>query len=141
MKKVKKGFTLIELLVVIAIIGILAAIIIVAVDSARNKAKDARIKSDLSQVRSAAEVLYTDNESYSGLSTTNPAEIGKLDSDVRNLNGGTGIVIQVSNDGKTYLAYTKLASGGYWCVDSASAVKAENQAPSGTDLSTPQLCP
>ncbi|MFH1713369.1 MAG: type II secretion system protein [Candidatus Jacksonbacteria bacterium] len=57
-KKKKKGFTLIELLVVIAIIGILATIVVVNVNSARNKAKDAVVKGNMDQVRITAEMYY-----------------------------------------------------------------------------------
>lgn len=59
MKKYTRGFTLIELLVVIAIIGILASVVLVSLNSARQKGKDARVISDVQQIRTALESGYT----------------------------------------------------------------------------------
>ena len=60
----KDGFTLIELLVVIAIIGLLASIVMVSVNSARNKAKIAKAQAELKQFQTAVEMYYDTNGSY-----------------------------------------------------------------------------
>jgi len=59
-----KGFTLIELLVVIAIIGILATIVMVSLNTARAKARDARRISDIRQTQLALQMYYDTNGSY-----------------------------------------------------------------------------
>ena len=58
------GFTLIELLVVIAIIGLLSTISIIALNDARLRARDARRKADLKQIRLALEMYYDANGLY-----------------------------------------------------------------------------
>ena len=60
----RHGFTLIELLVVISIIGILTSIAVVSLNDARYKARDAKRKADLAQLRVALAMYYDDNLEY-----------------------------------------------------------------------------
>lgn len=64
MFKNKKGFTLIELLVVIAIIGLLSTLAVVALTSARTKARDSKRVADMKQVQTAMELYYSANNGY-----------------------------------------------------------------------------
>ena len=63
----KKGFTLIELLVVIAIIGILSAVVLTSLNSARDKAREASILSTLKEIHTQAEIYHIDNGTYEDL--------------------------------------------------------------------------
>ncbi len=53
-----RGFTLIELLVVIAIIGILSAVVLASLSTARARGRDAQRLSQMTQIRSALEGQY-----------------------------------------------------------------------------------
>ncbi len=62
--KNKKGFTLIELLVVIAIIGLLATLSVVALNNARERARDSRRVSDIKQIQTALELYFNAEDEY-----------------------------------------------------------------------------
>lgn len=58
------GFTLIELLVVVSIIGILTTLLIANMVGVRERGKDAKIKNDLREFKSALQLYYNDHQSY-----------------------------------------------------------------------------
>lgn len=59
----KRGFTLIELLVVIAIIGVLSSVVLASLNTARTRANDAKIRTEVKQIQTAI-LLYYDRFGY-----------------------------------------------------------------------------
>ena len=94
--KMKKGFTLIELLVVIAIIGILAALIIVSLSGARQKATDTKYKNNLRALGTAMETYALDQSTVGYISSVeaavNPTTLSALYPNYVNSNtAGSGV--------------------------------------------------
>ena len=131
--KSKKGFTLIELLVVIAIIGILASIVLVSIKGAPAKAKDSKIKGDITQSRTIAEMINADDNDYSAFcdasntlndANTNYPQLKTLEDDiVSQFKSGTQATDVITCYATTdkYCVSAKLLSGKYFCVDSTGA--------------------
>lgn len=88
--KFKKGFTLIELLVVIAIIGILAALIIVSLSSARGKAQDTQRKNNARNLDTALAQFYVDSNSRYPGAVANGQALGTACATGGYLNAPTG---------------------------------------------------
>jgi len=117
LNKKNQGFTLIEVLVVIAIIGILAGIIIFSLKETKDKAKDARIIDEMSQIRSVANMHYNDNSySFNGFSC-GVVNMSVVCNDITAQGGDLIDPIPVSLDGQDYCVEAKLNSGAWWCVD------------------------
>ena len=119
-----RGFTLIELLVVIAIIGILSAVVLASLNTARQKGNDAAIQSDLSTVQTQAEIFYGNDNSYKDSSGNSMCSAdGTIKSALAgatSANGNVAVVCNVATDGSAYAASSPLVfkTGYYWCVDS-----------------------
>lgn len=117
--RAKQGFTLIELLVVIAIIGILASLVLVSLNAARNKAADARIKSDLSQLRAYALSWQTSYGAWTapgvGNITTDSTYLS-LQTDIANAGGALLTNTNTPTD-LCLSASLKSSNTTYFCLD------------------------
>ena len=121
--KKNKGFTLIELLTVIAIIGILVSINLVAIASYRERARDTRIETSLSQIRTIAIMMYNDVSSYNDLCNINNEledtedySLNVIAGDIKKFNREE-IIICHSSDSFYCVSSPANAVTGY-CIDS-----------------------
>ena len=143
----QRGFTLIELLVVIAIIGILASVVIGAVNISREKSQDAAVKSDLKNALSQSAIYYDQSQNYGtdpgDIIATNdacsmpntlfdpsaPENISNIIISAQTTAGGAvQALCSYGVDGVSWAAYVPLkrpeiATTG-WCVDSLGTSKA-----------------
>ncbi|MEJ0053928.1 MAG: type II secretion system protein [bacterium] len=140
-----RGFTLIELLVVIAIIGILSAVVLASLNTARSKGNDAAVKSNLVTVQTQAELFYdsngskynTDGSTGVAVATcpTTGATMFAADPTIKaaiaaaTSAGGTA-VCYMKTDGQAYAIQVplKAVANTYWCVDSTGQGKQEGAA-------------
>lgn len=139
----KEGFSLIELLVVIAIIGILSVVVLASLGTARSKAKDAAIQSQMRSLQVQAELFYSSNSSSYGTtgSTCTAASSVFADTDVARIitriesDNGTASMA-CNNTSTAWAAYTALPSSPtdtFLCVDSNGNANTTATAPTITD--------
>ena len=126
-----RGFTLIELLVVISIIGVLSAVVLASLNSARVKGNNAAIQSNLSTIQTQAEVYYGNTNNTYGItvSTGNCALAGSMfvvDNNIKkalvaaqSANGNNALTCYAT---ASLYAVSSIQAGGvagkYWCIDS-----------------------
>jgi prepilin-type N-terminal cleavage/methylation domain-containing protein len=132
-----RGFTLIELLVVIAIIGVLSAVVLASLNTARTKGNDAAVQSDFTTVQIQAEIFYGSAGANSyGTAGSSCTTAGSLFADTtiaraitaaEAANGTTNNVV-CGNSTSAYAISAGLLGGGYWCVDSTGFAGARTTA-------------
>jgi prepilin-type N-terminal cleavage/methylation domain-containing protein len=128
-----RGFTLIELLVVIAIIGVLSAVVLASLNTARNKGNDAAIKANLDSARAQAEIFYDSGITYDGVCDDTAGIVNMV-------NGATsaGGTVTCNDSPTAYAISSTLVStpSVHWCVDSSGQAGT-----SSTGLGTDVICP
>lgn len=116
----RRGFTLIELLVVVAIIAVLAAMLLPALGSAREKARRSKCLSNLHQIALAVQMYVNDHDGRMPFLEWNTQfmQLGLLQPHVANFNFYRCPSAQPGDAGSSFTTEmcTNIA-GAVWCSD------------------------
>jgi general secretion pathway protein G len=104
------GFTLVELLIVIVILGILAAIVVLAIGGLKDTAQSANCKAGLNTIKSAEDAYFAQNNTY--------GTMGQLTGGANKLLK-TDPSADLSIGGVSATAYTVSATGNGACTNAA----------------------
>lgn len=131
MPKESRGFSLIELLVVIAIISILSGVVLASVQMAREKGRDAAVKSDVDAIVTQTNIYYENNGNTYGTAVNSCTAGVYSDHTITN---GLQAIQNTFNAGGTEACYAAGESyafavsrpssqlytpdSTYWCADS-----------------------
>jgi len=124
LNKKQQGFTLIELLVVIAIIGILSSVVLASLNTAREKANQASVQSNLKTIQVQAEMYYDDHDQAYGSAGNACSDmfvdttIGQALAAATSSGSGTSICA-IGIGGQTWAVSVPFKdSSDTWCADS-----------------------
>jgi type IV pilus assembly protein PilA len=145
-KNRSQGFTLIELLVVIAIIGVLSAVVLASLNTARSKGNDAAVQSDLNTVQTQAELVYSNASpnsygTFSSITCSTATTAGTIvaDATIQNALKGAKAVIGTDSDcagnGTSYSVAAPLTGTGAFCIDSTGYASSKKKSDGTTPYS------
>lgn len=139
----KQGFTLIELLVIVAIIALLSTVVLASLSNTRQKANDAMIKSDVSQIINVANLIYHEEGTFTRLcdsvtslditsagggSTNYQGQLAGLQSDITLRQGGTlNLNCNVSVSRYCIDVDLKATNAGRYCIDYTGLITATGE--------------
>lgn len=144
-----QGFTLIELLVVIAIIGILSAVVLASLNTARTKGNDAGVKANLNTVITQSAIYLSDNNnSYGTFAVANCPTSGTgtvfhdstieraIASALIDSSGGITKCASSPTEYAVMVSRPDTTNSTYWCVDSSDNRCGINSVISGPSCGT-----
>lgn len=95
---------------------IFIVIIILSMSTARDKAREAKIKSDLHEIHTQAEVYYSMNNSYKDFQISE-----NILNDFESYNQNRLPDLKINTDGTNYVLIVELKNGNLYCIDPATS--------------------